>query len=564
MFDRYLTAEIEKEEVQAEIVDTKVLGNPQVSYIPIPPFAEIGQTIVVKEVDKNGRPTKWEPKYYNADIKDGFSPIVDVNSIKGGHSVSITDKNGEKKFNVMDGKDGDDRVYVLKEGESLEDVGEDIEIVIDPTEEKDDLEDLKGEKGEKGDTGNGISSIAKTKTEGLVDTYTITFTNGETTTFTVTNGAAGAQGVQGIQGVPGKDGHTPVITIENGRWYIDGVDSGKSAEGVKGATGATGQRGTGILKVTTEPSSYTTAIDGYTPQYRILLSVVKKESGVGEVLLGDIIQYSYYQYHIDYLDSSYAYTSATRVSIRGADGATGTTPVKGTDYWTSADQESIVQDVIAALGTPVFGTVDADKNIDLTGELADGVYTVRYRNEDGTFTKIGVLVHTVVPEPTYTNLLASATDESGAVLNGVGYRNEYRFSSYGGDIDQDTSGTTGYFATGFMPYTLVQLQNRVPIYVQGITLDLTDELPPYLRFTMCVPGSGEWVGVITLKDKVSAEDGFDIVQLADKYYKFTPRKNTYKSDAWDTKWPSGTFNHMRWTLPGSGAGVIITVNEPIE
>ena len=94
--------------------------------------------------------------------------------------------------------------------------------------------------GIKGDTGNGISSIAKTKTEGLVDTYTITFTNGDTTTFTVTNGTPGVQGeqgVQGIQGVPGKDGHTPVITIENGRWYIDGVDTGKSAEGIKGDTG---------------------------------------------------------------------------------------------------------------------------------------------------------------------------------------------------------------------------------------------------------------------------------------------------------------------------------------
>ena len=91
--------------------------------------------------------------------------------------------------------------------------------------------------GVKGDTGIGISDISKTGTEGLVDTYTITYTNGTTTTFTVTNGA---QGVQGIQGVPGLDGHTPVITIENGNWFIDGVDSGKPAQGEKGETGRTG------------------------------------------------------------------------------------------------------------------------------------------------------------------------------------------------------------------------------------------------------------------------------------------------------------------------------------
>ena len=47
----------------------------------------------------------------------------------------------------------------------------------------------KGDKGDTGDTGNGISSIRKTSTSGLVDTYTITFTNGNTTTFTVTNGS---------------------------------------------------------------------------------------------------------------------------------------------------------------------------------------------------------------------------------------------------------------------------------------------------------------------------------------------------------------------------------------
>ena len=55
---------------------------------------------------------------------------------------------------------------------------------------------LLAEKGDKGDTGatgqtgatgNGISSVAKTGTSGNVDTYTITYTNGTTTTFDVTN-----------------------------------------------------------------------------------------------------------------------------------------------------------------------------------------------------------------------------------------------------------------------------------------------------------------------------------------------------------------------------------------
>ena len=42
--------------------------------------------------------------------------------------------------------------------------------------------------------GKGISSIAKTGTSGLVDTYTITYNDSTTSTFTVTNGAKGDTG----------------------------------------------------------------------------------------------------------------------------------------------------------------------------------------------------------------------------------------------------------------------------------------------------------------------------------------------------------------------------------
>lgn len=45
--------------------------------------------------------------------------------------------------------------------------------------------------GPTGVTGDGIDSVAKTDTVGLVDTYTVTMTSGDTTTFTVTNGVDG-------------------------------------------------------------------------------------------------------------------------------------------------------------------------------------------------------------------------------------------------------------------------------------------------------------------------------------------------------------------------------------
>lgn len=37
---------------------------------------------------------------------DGYSPTVSVTTITGGHRVTITDKNGPKSFDVMDGEDG--------------------------------------------------------------------------------------------------------------------------------------------------------------------------------------------------------------------------------------------------------------------------------------------------------------------------------------------------------------------------------------------------------------------------------------------------------------------------
>lgn len=66
----------------------------------------------------------------------------------------------------------------------------------------------KGEKGDTGATGTGISSVQKTGTVGLVDTYTITFTDGRKTTFTVTNGKNGTDGKDGQDGEKGETGET--------------------------------------------------------------------------------------------------------------------------------------------------------------------------------------------------------------------------------------------------------------------------------------------------------------------------------------------------------------------
>ena len=73
----------------------------------------------------------------------------------------------------------------------------------------------RGNKGDDGDDGVGISSITKTGTSGLVDTYTITYTNGNTTTFTVTNGQNGTGSVSDVlqNGVSVLDGDTAKVVV---------------------------------------------------------------------------------------------------------------------------------------------------------------------------------------------------------------------------------------------------------------------------------------------------------------------------------------------------------------
>lgn len=85
-------------------------------------------------------------------------------------------------------------------------------------------------------------------------------------------------------------------------------------------------------------------------------------------------------------------TSASGTSSVNLKGEAGYSPVKGVDYWTDSDQEDIVQQVITALGTPVFGTVDAENNIILTGELADGTYALKYEDAEGNKTDVGSIV----------------------------------------------------------------------------------------------------------------------------------------------------------------------------
>ncbi len=129
------------------------------------------------------------------------------------------------------------------------------------------LDSLKGQSGGAGSAGSdgrGIVSITKTGTNGLVDTYTITFTDGTTETFEITNGQNGTNGDPGqsnyvwikyADAMPDsnddmKDTASNYIGVYNGPSATAPTDYGvytwyniKGEDGETGATGATWLKG---------------------------------------------------------------------------------------------------------------------------------------------------------------------------------------------------------------------------------------------------------------------------------------------------------------------------------
>lgn len=106
----------------------------------------------------------------------------------------------------------------------------------------------------KGEAGNNILSITKTGTSGTVDTYTITLTDGSTTTFEVTNGSdiesitkTATAGLVDTYTVTLTDGSTSTFEVTNG------------------ADGADGDDGRGIVSIV--KTSTTGLVDTYTITY---------------------------------------------------------------------------------------------------------------------------------------------------------------------------------------------------------------------------------------------------------------------------------------------------------
>lgn len=184
--------------------------------------------------------------------------------------------------------------------------------------------------------GIGIESLEQTTIstdDSGINIWTATLTDGSTYQFEVRNGQRGEKGLQGAPGEKGDPFTYADFTVEqlaalkgpNGEKGDTGEQGPQGPKGDKGDTGATGAQG---------PAG----ADGVSP------TVSTSKSGkVTTITFVDTTGTKTATIN-DGADGEKGDTGDT-----GPAGADGYTPVRGTDYWTAADQEQIVSDVLAAL-----------------------------------------------------------------------------------------------------------------------------------------------------------------------------------------------------------------------
>lgn len=173
------------------------------------------------------------------------------------------------------------------------------------------------------ESGVGIASVetSESSASGGMNRTTFTLTDGTSYRLNVRNGRDGSRGATGSTGPAGADGVSPTVSVEQitggNRIAITDVNGKKTFDVMNGTVGKDGAAGTSVTVKSVSEST----VDGgnNVVTFSDGSSITIKNGSKG--IKGDT----------------------------GSAGPAGATPVKGTDYWTTADRQQIVNDVLAAL-----------------------------------------------------------------------------------------------------------------------------------------------------------------------------------------------------------------------
>ena len=381
--------------------------------------------------------------YNGADGSDGLNGKDGVTPVFSSATASITNTTGTPQVTVtsaatgsvyslnfafsglkgVDGKDGKDGTSVTIKGSVQSEsslghitspengdgyiIGEDL-WVWNGTEWK----NVGKVKGPQGETGVGIAKIERTAgngAAGTTDTYTITYTDDSTSTFTVYNGADGTNG---------KDGATPVfssatatITDTTGTPQVAITSAATGSvyslsfafSGLKGADGVDGTDGK----------------DGATPVFSSATASITNTTGTPKVTVTSASTGSVYSL-------KFAFSG-----LKGANGSDGVTPVFS----------SATASITDTTGTP---------QVAITSAATGSVYSLDFafsglKGANGTDGKDGAT-------PVFSSATASITDTTGtpqvaitSAATGSVYSLDFAFSGLkGADGTNGKDGERGY------------------------------------------------------------------------------------------------------------------------
>lgn len=204
----------------------------------------------------------------------------------------------------------------------------------------------------------------------------------------------------------------------------------------------------------------------------------------------------------------------------------------------------------------VYGDVDTNNNIVLSGELADGTYTLKYENADGTTTEIGSFTVGEVL-PSYTNLFNPAT----ASIN-------TRYSNSSGTLN---TSATGYVLTDYIPVT-IPAGSAKKLRIRGASLKSANSTVLHFisskQFNSLTNAGTMGVGIGTANgwgNVYTDDNGDEYIKLG--YYNATQNKadtETFDNNLTDTVYIRVQFQLKTTSVATSDIqDIIITIDEPI-